>query len=133
MSDPINRKVSKTLLDSKFGLGSAFDLSKFKPHPYWLVTEEAPPVKVAGELKMIQLPDNIDSEKRVARVLFDSPDGKFKADDLVLFIKDAGQGLSVGGRSIRFLEMPEAGGDILGHWPAGSWPESLFDTAEAKG
>jgi len=132
MSDPVNKRMSKTLLDNRFGLGTAFDLSQFKPHPYWLVTEEAPPVKVAGDLKVIQLPDNIESEKRVGRVLFDSPDGRYKADDLVLFIKDAGQGLSVGGRPIRFLEMPDQGGDILGHWPAGTWPETLFDKDEAN-
>lgn len=132
MKDSINTKVTKTLLDNKFGLGSAFELSKFRPHPYWLVCEEAPPAKVAGELQMIHLPNNIDPEKRVGRVLFDSEDGRFKRDDLVLFIKDAGQGLSIAGRPIRFLEMPESGADILGHWPAGTWPESLFDTSEEK-
>lgn len=133
MSTDVNSQVSKTLLDNKFGLGSAFELSQFKPHPYWLVTEEAPQAKVAGELKVIKLPDTIESEKRVARVLFDSADGKFKRDDLVLFIKDAGQALSIGNRAIRFLELPDQGGDILGHWPAGSWPENLFDTDEAEG
>lgn len=132
MTDAFNKKFSETLCSSTLGLGTAFKIDKLKMHPNFVAVEEADPIKAAG-VEGIHLPQNMDRDQRLGRVVVKPVNGPYEVGDLILFQKQSGDPVEIAGRHLRFLENADLSGEILGWWPSGTWPEDrLFDNGEAK-